>query len=146
MPSRMCKDKTNVAIFGHKTQNASHNEIHTNAQITVYHLYAFIQQHAEPAGAMVLTSGILGSLHVRACPGAEQAASASYRLGSSWGTLTYSSGLISITPTRPCDQWSVRCSHTQAGSLLVSKACLPGKVACKSLRLAAPHQLSMAQC
>ena len=144
MTSKMCKDQTNVAVFGHETKNASHNEVHTDVQITVYHLYAFIQQHAEPAGGLVLTSGILGSLHVCACPRAEQAASASYRLGSIWGTLTYSSVLISTALTRLCDQQSVRCSHTQAGSLLVCKACPPGKVACKSLRLAAPRWLSMA--
>lgn len=143
MTSKMCKDQTNV---DHETQNASHNEIHAEVQITVYHLYAFLQQDAEPAGRLVLTSGILGSLHVRACPRAEQAASASYGLGSSWGTLTYSLRLIGTTLTQLCDRQSVGCSHTQAGSLLVSKACLPGKVACKSLRLAVPHQLLMAHC
>ena len=146
MTSKMCKDQTNVAVFGHETQNARHNEIHTDAQITAYHLNAFIQQHAEPAVRLGLTSGILGSLHVCACPRAEQAASASYRLGSSWGSLTYSSGLISTVLPGLYDQQSRRCSHAQAGSLLASKSCLPGKVACKSLRLAAPHQLSMSQC
>lgn len=81
MTSKVCKDQTNVAIFGRETQNASHNEIHTDAQITVYHSYAFIQQHAEPVGGLVLTSGILGSLRVCACPRAEQDASASCGLG-----------------------------------------------------------------
>lgn len=43
---RMCKDQTDVAAFGHKTQNTSPNEIHSDAQITVYCLYAFTQQLA----------------------------------------------------------------------------------------------------
>lgn len=43
MMSRMCKDQTKVAVFGYETQNASHNEIHTDAEITVYQLHAFIQ-------------------------------------------------------------------------------------------------------
>lgn len=46
MTPKMCKDQTNVAMFGHKTQNTSHNEIHTDAQITVCCLYAFMQQLA----------------------------------------------------------------------------------------------------
>lgn len=37
MTSKVRKDQTNVAIFGRETQNASHNEIHTDAQIIVYH-------------------------------------------------------------------------------------------------------------
>lgn len=40
MKSKMDKDQRNVAFLGLETQNVSHNEIPTDVQITVYHLYA----------------------------------------------------------------------------------------------------------
>lgn len=40
MTSKMDKVQRNVVILGLETQNVSHSEIHTDVQITVYHLYA----------------------------------------------------------------------------------------------------------
>lgn len=93
MTPKMCKDQTDVAAFGYKTQNTSPNEIHSDVQITVF----FLCIYAAACRGLVPTSGILGSLHVCMCPRAEQAASFGCRLGSSWVTLTYISGLTSTT-------------------------------------------------
>lgn len=91
MPSKMCKDQTNVAVFSHETQNASHNEIHTDHCVSfISFICIYTAARGASGGVLVLTWGILVSLHACACPSAEPAALSSSRLGSSWGTITYS--------------------------------------------------------